>query len=202
MDIYNNMNEYMRCTNCGQELDPRYKVCPKCGTPIHQEPRPAAQPIAQNTAGDFTTQSLLASERVIANAEWHWITYMGSILLALISLIVLILTVNNGLGAGIGLGMILLSIIAFIITYWTNKTNEFTITNVRVIVKTGILMRVSFELQNENVESITVIQPLMGRLFGYGHILVCGVGASKKFTFFIKDPYQFRQYFFDQKYQG
>lgn len=188
----------MRCTNCGHELDPRYKVCPKCGTPVRQAPQPTAQP----SVGNFTRQSLLASERVIANAEWHWITYLGPALLGLVGLIVLVVGLsNNGMGAGLGIGLLLLSIVALIIVYWTNKTNEFTITNVRVIVKTGILMRVSFELQNEYVESITVIQPLLGRMLGYGHILVSGVGSSKNLTFFIKEPYQFRQYFFDQKYQ-
>lgn len=80
------------------------------------------------------------------------------------------------------------------------KSQEFVITNKRVIAYYGFIRRVAFELRIEQVESITIYQSLFERWFNCGTVKVCGIGASKAIVHFVKDPFEFRQHFFDLKY--
>lgn len=80
------------------------------------------------------------------------------------------------------------------------QSQEFVITNKRVIAYYGFIRRVSFELKIEQVESITIYQSLFDRWCGCGTVRVCGVGASKATVHFVKNPFEFRQHFFDLQY--
>ena len=57
--------------------------------------------------------------------------------------------------------------------------SEITLTNRRLLFHTGFIMRVSGELPLENIETIFLVEPLLGRIFGYGTILVTTVGGAK-----------------------
>lgn len=95
---------------------------------------------------------------------------------------------------------LIIAIIAIILIIKSIKSQELVITNKRVIAYYGFIRRVSFELRIEQIESITIYQSLFDRWFNYGTVKVCGVGASKAVVHFVKDPFEFRQYFFDLKY--
>ena len=82
---------------------------------------------------------------------------------------------------------------------WINSKNEFVITSKRVIAKVGLIRRIAFELQTEQVESIEIHQGIVGRLFKYGTLMPCGIGASKVRVRFVLNPFEFRQHFYDLK---
>src|SRR5262249_26336828 len=63
-------------------------------------------------------------------------------------------------------GMVLLA------TWFAYLKSEITLTSQRLIFRTGFLSRVSGELPLENVESIILAEPLLGRLCGYGTVIV------------------------------
>ena len=67
-------------------------------------------------------------------------------------------------------------------------TTEFALTDRRIIAKTGLVRRVSLELLLQKVESIGVSQPLMGRLFNYGTIVVSGTGGTRQAFPNITEP--------------
>lgn len=87
--------------------------------------------------------------------------------------------------------LIIVPIILVALAIWSYLKNEFVITNIRVIAKSGIIRRVSFELYNERVESIEVSQGYIGRLLNYGTLMPCGIGASRVRIPFVKDPFYF-----------
>lgn len=60
------------------------------------------------------------------------------------------------------------------------KTTEFALTNKRIIAKKGILRRHSIENLLNKIESITVNQPLDGRIWGYGTVIVTGSGGTQE----------------------
>jgi hypothetical protein len=60
-------------------------------------------------------------------------------------------------------------------------------------MKTGFISRHSLETLLSKVESISVYQGMMGRLFGFGSIIISGTGGSKEFFFGIRDPMEFRR---------
>jgi uncharacterized membrane protein YdbT with pleckstrin-like domain len=73
------------------------------------------------------------------------------------------------------------------------KTTEFALTNRRIIAKKGILHRHSIEIVLNKVESITVNQPLDGRIWGYGTVIVTGSGGTQESFRMIDHPMELRK---------
>jgi uncharacterized membrane protein YdbT with pleckstrin-like domain len=76
-------------------------------------------------------------------------------------------------------------------TWFSYSKSEVTLTNRRLVFRTGFLSRRSGELPLENVESIYISEALFGRLFGYGTIMVTTVGGAHFSLSFIGSPQTF-----------
>ena len=74
-------------------------------------------------------------------------------------------------------------------------TDEFAITNKRVIVKTGLISRKTLEMNHSKIESVNVEQSIVGRIFGFGTIRIVGTGGTKESFTNIKKPLTFRKRF-------
>src|SRR4030042_3238084 len=62
---------------------------------------------------------------------------------------------------------------------WLKLRNiEQGVTNKRVILKKGIISRKSEEMKITSIETVEIIQGVMGRIFGYGAVKVTGRGIS------------------------
>jgi uncharacterized membrane protein YdbT with pleckstrin-like domain len=55
---------------------------------------------------------------------------------------------------------------------------EVAVPNRRVLIKTGLLSRRSVEVLLPKVESIGVDESFLGRIFGYGSVIVRGTGGT------------------------
>src|SRR5205814_9970729 len=66
------------------------------------------------------------------------------------------------------------------------------VTDRRVIYKTGILQRHSMEMNRSKVETVGVNQSILGRVLGYGTVIVRGTGGSFESIPFIGDSLTFR----------
>ena len=69
--------------------------------------------------------------------------------------------------------------------------SDYGVTDRRLIFKGGVINRRVNELVHNKIEGIFFTQPLMGRLFGYGTILVTTGGAVDSFPY-VADPVDFR----------
>ena len=82
----------------------------------------------------------------------------------------------------------------FALSRWiTARTSEFAVTNKRVIIKVGLIRRHTLELLLGKVESIGVDQSILGRIVGYGSIVVIGTGGTKEPFKNIAEPLEFRK---------
>lgn len=102
----------------------------------------------------------------------------------------------------IALGIILLpafgiGLIFLIIAYIKYKTTELAITTRRVIAKFGFISRRTVELNINKVESIQVDQSVMGRILGYGTLVISGTGTSHAPIPGISNPIAFRKAFIE-----
>ena len=79
---------------------------------------------------------------------------------------------------------------------------EYGVTNKRVIIKTGVLRHKSIELLLSKVESISVNEPLLGRMLGYGTIVIVGTGGTREPFRWIDQPNEFRRRVHDQLQVG
>jgi len=82
-------------------------------------------------------------------------------------------------------------LISFLATLLSYLKSEITLTNRRLLFQTGFVMRVSGDLPLENIESIFIIEPLIGRLCGYGTVAVTSVGGRAFSLRFIGSPQTF-----------
>ena len=95
-----------------------------------------------------------------------------------------------------GIGLIFLASAA--ITYYTT---ELAITNKRVIAKFGLIRRDTIEINLPKIESIRVEQGILGRVFGFGSVLVAGAGNPQAPIPGISAPIRFRNRFFEVQEQ-
>jgi uncharacterized membrane protein YdbT with pleckstrin-like domain len=83
----------------------------------------------------------------------------------------------------------------FIAPLLDRYTDEFAITNKRVIIKTGLISRKTVELNLSKIESVNVDQTIMGRIFGFGTITIIGIGGTREAFVNIRKPLEFRKKF-------
>ena len=83
----------------------------------------------------------------------------------------------------------------FILPMIDNWTSEYAITNMRVIMKVGLISRRTIEMNIQKVESVNVNQSILGRVLDYGDISVVGTGGSRETFLKISDPIRFKRTF-------
>ncbi|HEV2161036.1 MAG TPA: PH domain-containing protein [Stellaceae bacterium] len=129
----------------------------------------------------------------------HWIVYLpGLVLFAIAVALAAAIVAASQLGnfvpyllIALDLVMLisLLTLLAAAVRRWTT---EIAVTDRRVIFKRGLIRRHTIEMNMDKVETVDVDQSLVGRLLGYGDIVVRGTGSSIEPFRKIAAPLDFR----------
>lgn len=117
--------------------------------------------------GSYINNHLIKDEHIEFETTYHWIIFCN--LKAILTL--------------------------FIAPLIHKYTDEFAITNRRVIIKTGLISRNTFEMNLSKIESVNVDQGVIGRILGYGTIRIVGSGGTKETFPNILNPLDFRKKF-------
>lgn len=147
----------------------------------------------------YLQKVLLPGETVVYETGLHWLVYGRTILLFVAAL---------ALAAGAAFVtpdkvnfllipaavVALLGILAFIVAAVRRASTELGVTDQRVIFKTGIIARHTLEMNRSKVESVDVDQSVLGRIFGYGTVVLRGTGGSLEPMAAISNPLVFRSY--------
>jgi len=116
---------------------------------------------------------LIASEGevVIDEVRHHWVVYTVSVLEALVVLGLLVATFFTPVDLA-WLPLVPAAVIAVHATYQTltRHMDRFVVTNMRVFRVRGVLDQRIGTMPIARILDITVDKPLLGRMFGYGHI--------------------------------
>jgi uncharacterized membrane protein YdbT with pleckstrin-like domain len=141
----------------------------------------------------YIEKNLMIGESIMYRAKLHWIVFLWPIIW-LVAAVLSLTKYGDTEGGRILAGMfILLAIIMGIGSQIKYSTSEFGITNKRVIVKVGFIRRNSTEVLLSKVEGIQVNQGILGRILGYGSIVVSGTGGTKDPFHKISNPFEFRR---------
>ena len=70
---------------------------------------------------------------------------------------------------------------------------EYVLTNKRVVVKTGVISRNTDEMRLTKAETVEVKQSVLGRIFGYGKVIITGTGISNVVFSFVSNPLQVKK---------
>jgi len=151
----------------------------------------------------YVEQNLISGEQVLYKTGLHWIVLVGPAVVAcffglpgLFMLIGAIATLRdkNTQGMGVaGFVLLLLAGLCVLLGYFTRMGTEMAVTNKRILIKTGLLSRRTFELLLSKVESIGVQEGLLGRMLGYGSVVVRGTGGTPEPFSKIYHPLEFRR---------
>jgi uncharacterized membrane protein YdbT with pleckstrin-like domain len=119
----------------------------------------------------YIQESLSTGEEVRALFRLHWFSKVPMILWLVLAIPTLGLTLLLALWEWLKL-----------------RSIELGVTNKRVILKTGIIGRKSEEMKISSIETVEIIQGVIGRLFGFGDVRITGRGVSELVFRKINDP--------------
>jgi len=92
-----------------------------------------------------------------------------------------------------GVACVVVAAIFFGIGFVRRSATEMAVTYKRVIVKSGLANRRTIELLLSRIESIAIEEPALGRLLGYGTVIVRGTGGTPEVFPQIARPLEFRE---------
>jgi len=154
----------------------------------------------------YAKRHLIADEQVEYETKLHWIVMLGHVVMAALfavaGIAVLVMPWHTVNGAEAytaqlkyaGFAGLAIAVIIFGIGLLRRAATEMAVTNKRVIVKTGLASRRTVELLLARIESVVVEEPFMGRMLGYGTVILRGTGGTPEVFPQIAQPLQFREY--------
>lgn len=155
----------------------------------------------------YAEKHLIPGESVQYETKLHWIVMLGhavvGIALALLAIAIPIFWASlptkkkgpsvPGAIYGVALMFLIVGGALFLAGMLRRKATEMAVTSKRVIVKTGITERRTVEILLSRIESVTVDEPALGRLLGYGTVTVRGTGGTPETFEKIYHPLEFRE---------
>jgi uncharacterized membrane protein YdbT with pleckstrin-like domain len=140
----------------------------------------------------YVEKNLMPGEQIEYRANLHWLVFILPTLL-LIAAIWLFFSLGGTVAKFLAFILIVGVLVTGLHALVERMTSEFAVTNKRVLIKTGLIRRHSLETLLGKVESIGVSQSILGRILGFGTIVISGTGGSKEPFHRIANPMMFRR---------
>jgi len=168
---------------------------------------------------EYIKQSLAADEKLIHIAKFHWMynvnAFLNVVFGTLLAIVIVVVAIkfqpvafqtqnggNGFFGSIIGLHpgikilaffVFLMGLLKFAQMMIVKATTEIAITNKRLVYKRGLVARFVGEMNIDRIEGVNVLQGIIGRLFGYGRVMVRGMGVGEVVLPPIQQPIRFRK---------
>ena len=148
---------------------------------------------------DYVTRVLQPGENVVHLSRIHPIIFLPAVLWFVAALVLFIaaLSLSGDYrigGEALAVFAVIFSLAAGIPALIRRATTELAVSDRRVIYKSGVFARHTLEMNRSKVESVDVDQSILGRIFGFGTIIVRGTGGSLEPIRMISDPLTFRSH--------
>src|ERR1035437_1511184 len=144
----------------------------------------------------YYTKVLQPGENVKYVGRLHWMIYRHSIAFSMLMAIADYVTVsqfeNSESQRSILLVFLLLTVISFLHPWFVRTTTEIVVTDKRIIHKVGWIARQTKEMNMTKVETVEVEQGFVGRILGFGTVLIIGIGASWEPLVYVASPLELR----------
>jgi uncharacterized membrane protein YdbT with pleckstrin-like domain len=147
----------------------------------------------------YIEENLIKGESVYYTAKLHWIIFIRPIMAGIAAALLFsagFFELEYFSPAAVHYLTLFLMIICFFTGMYSLlrlTTDEFGVTNKRVIVKTGVFSINSVEILISKIEDIQVHQGFLGWIMGYGTITIIGTGGTKDPLQKISNPLMFRR---------
>ena len=116
----------------------------------------------------YIKKTLITDEKIVATFKLHWIVYLKYFLFWWL----------------------------FFPVIWLIQALfiEYALTTKRVVSKEGVISRNTEEMRLAKAETVEVKQGVLGRMLGYGTVIVTGTGSSYVAFKTIADPLKVKRY--------
>lgn len=154
----------------------------------------------------YVEKHLVSGETLQYQTKLHWVVMLNHALLAVflvaagIALFALSFSARHSANAPsatllitVGVAALLGAAIALGAGAIKRSATVMVLTNKRIIVKSGIATRRTIELLLSKIESIVVEEPAIGRVLGYGTVIIRGTGGTPEVFEKIFHPLEFRE---------
>jgi uncharacterized membrane protein YdbT with pleckstrin-like domain len=150
---------------------------------------------------NYVGESLISGEILRYERQLHWSVLIVPYMIAFGCLVAGVICIINSIGPRLTLAAVLVLSAAHVIAlaYASRNASEFAITNRRLIIKVGILKERSLEIFLNDIESIGVTQDVLGRVMGYGTIVVKGNAGTAESFDRVPQPVELRTQVQQQK---
>lgn len=109
----------------------------------------------------YLDKRLFDEERILYRGDFHWLRKLAAWL------------------ALIFLGVVVIGIVIFVREMVKMNTSEFVVTNRRLLFKTGLFSAHVRELSLNAIEGAEIRQGILGRIFGFGDLVIEGRGEGE-----------------------
>jgi uncharacterized membrane protein YdbT with pleckstrin-like domain len=152
----------------------------------------------------YVEKHLIEGETIIYETRLHWIVLVVPILVGLLfgltGVAMFVLSSRTPADKSVasqsmtilGAACLAIALIFIVRGILMRNATEMTVTNKRVFVKVGLAARRTIELLLSRVESIGVEESVMGRMLGYGRVIVHGTGGTPEVFNMVAHPLEFR----------
>lgn len=153
----------------------------------------------------YINKVIQPGEKIMFSGKIHWIVYLWPVFLILTGLGIMFygpVMINNHdvqyndngppFFLIIGGCLILVGAINLLSAVFYRITTEIAVTNRRVIFKKGFIWRKTMEMNIGKVESVSIDQTVMGRIFDFGTVAVIGTGSSIEPFVSVDNPVDLR----------
>lgn len=166
----------------------------------------------------YVRQSLTSGEELIHAGSFHWMYTVQAILsivwgiVGCIAVIIGSVYFINNFGSGfyaqswlgavrelhpgfklVAFLSLIMGLMRFAHMMVIRATTEIAITNSRLIYKRGLVARYVGEMSIDRIEGVNVLQTILGRILGYGRVLVRGMGVGEVILPPLDNPIAFRK---------
>jgi uncharacterized membrane protein YdbT with pleckstrin-like domain len=152
----------------------------------------------------YVEKHLIPGETIQYQTKLHWIVMLGHVALAALftaaGIALLVFSWNTRQSPDsyptalrwFAVALFVVAAILLGVGLVRRGATVMALTNKRVIVKTGLASRRTIELLLTRIESIAVEEPAMGRMLGYGTVVIRGTGGTPEIFEKIAHPLEFR----------
>ncbi|MCD6048247.1 MAG: hypothetical protein K0S08_1894 [Gammaproteobacteria bacterium] len=134
--------------------------------------------------------SLMPSEQWLDQSELHWIIFVWPVFVSIAITFFMLHQHFLFLLNYVGIAIIIYLFADVLIRY---MGTAYALSTGRVILQRGLFFRRTWDVPLTRVESVQMQQSLLGKILGYGDIIVNGVGGDQLVFSTIENPQSFRQ---------
>jgi uncharacterized membrane protein YdbT with pleckstrin-like domain len=152
----------------------------------------------------YVEKHLMDGETVAYATRLHWIVLVGPLLLAVLfgapGVALVFRSADRPGGSHSnpqammigGAALLVIAVVIIVRGILMRNAIQMAVTNKRVIAKVGIITRRTVDLLLSRVESVGVEESVMGRMLGYGRVILRGTGGTPETFDKIARPLEFR----------